>query len=121
MIVIVTAFCFLRRFYFSWPRAKMVKTDPFALKIAQVEAAEAAKAAAAANPDAAKPKKPQRPPLSEYNFHPASAQVTFPVGSCRGPLTRGRSQMRIWHFSGLSTGPLTILRPHLITPFKLHR
>ena len=59
----------------------MVKTDPFALTLAQMEAAnaaEAAKAAAAANPEAVKPKKPQRPPLSEYNFHPASAQVPLP-------------------------------------------
>ena len=52
----------------------MVKSDPFALKLAQNEA-EKAQAAKAANPEAGKPKKPQRPPLSEFNFHPSSAQV----------------------------------------------
>jgi len=56
----------------------MVKSDPFALKMAQIEAEKAAQAAKAANPEAAKPKKPQRPPLSEFNFHPASAQVKWP-------------------------------------------
>ena len=50
----------------------MVKSDPFALKVAQIEAEKAARAE---NSEAGKQKKPQRPPLSEYNFHPASAQV----------------------------------------------
>ena len=54
----------------------MVKSDPFALKLAQNEA-EKAQAAKAANPEAGKPKKPQRPRLSEFNFHPSSAQVKY--------------------------------------------
>ncbi len=49
----------------------MIKTDPFALKVANIEADKAK----ALNPEADKPKKPQRPPLSEFVFPPSSAQV----------------------------------------------
>ncbi len=49
----------------------MIKTDPFALKVAKIEAEKAK----ALNPEADKPKKPQRPPLSEFVFPPSSAQV----------------------------------------------
>ena len=51
----------------------MIKTDPFALKLAKIEAEKAK----ALNPEADKPKKPQRPPLSEFVFPPTSAQVSI--------------------------------------------
>ena len=51
----------------------MIKTDPFALKLAKMEAEKAK----ALNPEADKPKKPQRPPLSEFVFPPTSAQVSI--------------------------------------------
>ena len=59
------------RFYFSWPRATMLKSDPLALKLAKIEEEKAK----SAKQDGDKAKKAQRPPLSFFNFHPASAQV----------------------------------------------
>jgi hypothetical protein len=65
------------RFFFTWPRASMTKTDPFALKLAQIEA-EKAKIAAEKlkeSPPSDKPKKKPMPPQSEFKIAPFSAQV----------------------------------------------
>jgi hypothetical protein len=51
----------------------MLKSDPLALKLAQIEMEKAK----AAKPEGDKSKKPQRPPLSQFNFHPSSAQVNI--------------------------------------------
>ena len=49
----------------------MLKSDPLALKLAKIEEEKAK----SANQEGDKAKKAQRPPLSLFNFHPASAQV----------------------------------------------
>lgn len=65
------------RFFFTWPRASMTKTDPFALKLAQIEA-EKAKMAAEKMKESLPSDKPKRKPMlpqSEYKITPFSAQV----------------------------------------------
>jgi len=63
------------RFFFSWPRASMTKTDPFALKVAQMEA-EKAKLAAGNQTQSDKVKR--RVALqTEFKIAPFTAQVHF--------------------------------------------